>query len=97
MISGIFVLDLKGKILISRQYRGDIAAGIPEKFISLLQEAQDQTSCSAATYQSPSATTGLDPCVSPPILTHSGYHYLYIRHADIYCKCFPSLSLYDAL
>ena len=89
MISGIYILDLKGKILISRQYRADISSSlIAEKFITLLQESQE---LSTNTTASSSATTvthssRLDPTFSPPILSYGGYHYLYIRHADIYCR-----------
>jgi AP-1 complex subunit mu len=91
MISGLYILDLKGKILISRQYRGDIAPHIPEKFILLLQDAQEKASAFASV-PTTSNSNYLDPAFCPPILSHSGYHYLYIRHADIYCKFYSITS-----
>jgi AP-1 complex subunit mu len=39
--SAIYILDLKGKVIISRNYRGDIPSNAVEKFITLLQDAED--------------------------------------------------------
>ncbi|CAK9302686.1 unnamed protein product [Gordionus sp. m RMFG-2023] len=39
--SAIFILDLKGKVLISRNYRGDINLNIIEKFMPLLSEMEE--------------------------------------------------------
>lgn len=39
--SAIFILDLKGKVLISRNYRGDIPMSAVEKFMPLLLEAEE--------------------------------------------------------
>ena len=39
--SAVYVLDLKGKVIISRNYRGDIPPNAVEKFMTLLQEAED--------------------------------------------------------
>ncbi|EPZ30782.1 Clathrin adaptor, mu subunit domain-containing protein [Rozella allomycis CSF55] len=39
--SSIYVLDLKGKPIICRDYRGDIPANAVDKFIALLQEYDD--------------------------------------------------------
>ena len=39
--SAIIVTDLKGKVLISRNYRGDIPMNSVEKFSSLIQNAED--------------------------------------------------------
>ncbi|KTW32620.1 uncharacterized protein T551_00105 [Pneumocystis jirovecii RU7] len=41
MASAIYFLDLKGKILISRDYRGDIPVTYVEKFLSLISESDD--------------------------------------------------------
>ncbi|KAG2236736.1 hypothetical protein INT48_000734 [Thamnidium elegans] len=43
MASAIFILDLKGKVLISRNYRGDIPMSAVEKFMPLISEAEDET------------------------------------------------------
>ncbi|VDN50244.1 unnamed protein product [Dracunculus medinensis] len=40
--SAIFVLDLKGKVIISRNYRGDIDMGIIDKFMPLLMECEEE-------------------------------------------------------
>lgn len=41
MASSIYFLDLKGKILISRDYRGDIPSIYVERFLSLISESDD--------------------------------------------------------
>jgi AP-1 complex subunit mu len=40
--SAIFVLDQKGKILISRNYRGDVPMSVASRFISKILE-EDET------------------------------------------------------
>uniref|UniRef100_A0A0N5BAC6 MHD domain-containing protein n=1 Tax=Strongyloides papillosus TaxID=174720 RepID=A0A0N5BAC6_STREA len=40
--SAIFILDLKGKVMISRNYRGDISMGIIEKFVPLLIDMEEE-------------------------------------------------------
>jgi len=37
--SAVFIMDLKGKILISRNYRGDIPMSVSEKFTKHLYAA----------------------------------------------------------
>ena len=37
--SAVFVLDIKGRVLISRDYRGDVPMTAPERFIRLLNDA----------------------------------------------------------
>lgn len=42
--SAVFIMDLKGKILISRNYRGDIPMSVSEKFtkhLSVEREARE--------------------------------------------------------
>lgn len=39
--SALFVLDLKGRIILSRDYRGDVPARNVEKFISKVNELED--------------------------------------------------------
>lgn len=65
VVSAIFILDSRGKVLISRNYRGDIPMFVADRFITLLQDAEDGQSVT-------------------PILQDGGYHYLYIRHSNIY-------------
>lgn len=38
MIFQIFLLDVKGKVLVSRNYRGDIDSSVIDKFMNLLLE-----------------------------------------------------------
>ncbi|TPX71423.1 hypothetical protein SpCBS45565_g01076 [Spizellomyces sp. 'palustris'] len=40
--SALFILDLKGKVLISRNYRGDIPMSAVEKFMPLILEAEEE-------------------------------------------------------
>lgn len=42
--SAIFILDLKGKVLISRNYRGDIPSTAVEKFMTLVLEREEDES-----------------------------------------------------
>ncbi|KAK9719246.1 AP-1 adaptor complex mu subunit Apm1 [Basidiobolus ranarum] len=42
MASAVFILDLKGKVLISRNYRGDIPMTAVEKFMPLLLETEEE-------------------------------------------------------
>ena len=42
VLSGIYILDMKGKTLISRNYRGDIENSVLDKFIGLVMENEDE-------------------------------------------------------
>jgi AP-1 complex subunit mu len=44
MASALFFLDLKGKTLLARNYRGDIPMSAVEKFPVLLSEAEEDSS-----------------------------------------------------
>ncbi|UJR14561.1 hypothetical protein I4U23_001557 [Adineta vaga] len=44
--SAIYILDMKGKVIISRNYRGDIEMNIIEKFMQLLLEKEDESQLS---------------------------------------------------
>jgi AP-1 complex subunit mu len=45
--SAIYFLDLKGKVLLQRNYRGDIPEEAAERFMNLLNESDEEqrTSC----------------------------------------------------
>jgi AP-1 complex subunit mu len=43
MASAVFILDLKGKVLISRNYRGDIPMSAVEKFMPLVLETEEES------------------------------------------------------
>lgn len=50
--SAIYILDLKGKVLISRNYRGNIDLNIIEKFMPILGEREDEAClCPILRYQ----------------------------------------------
>ncbi|KAK0426748.1 hypothetical protein QR680_009878 [Steinernema hermaphroditum] len=40
--SAIFILDLKGKVIIARNYRGDVDMSVIEKFIPVLMEMEEE-------------------------------------------------------
>ena len=42
VLSGIYILDMKGKVLISRNYRGDIENNVIEKFIGLVMDKEEE-------------------------------------------------------
>ncbi len=42
VLSAIYILDAKGKVLISRNYRGDVENGVIEKFFGLATEREDE-------------------------------------------------------
>lgn len=42
VVSAIYILDLKGKVLISRNYRGNIDLNVIEKFMPILGEREDE-------------------------------------------------------
>ena len=44
--SAIYILDTKGKVLISRNYRGDIEMNVIERFMQLLLEKEDESQLS---------------------------------------------------
>ena len=43
--SAIYVLDAKGKVLISRNYRGDMDLSVIDKFMPLLMEKEEEGVC----------------------------------------------------
>lgn len=46
MASAIFFLDIKGKTLLSRNYRGDIPMSAVERFMPIISEAEEDGSAS---------------------------------------------------
>ena len=42
VLSGIYILDMKGKVLISRNYRGDIENSAIDKFFGLVMDKEDE-------------------------------------------------------
>ena len=91
VLSSLFFLDLKGKILISRDYRGDISASHAEEFIELLSEreiALEMTTAAGGDNAGNGATSTTSSVnnVQPPIFHKNGISYCYIKYNNLYCK-----------
>ena len=43
-ISAVFALDLKGKVIIARDYRGDVALSCTERFTQHLADVENEVS-----------------------------------------------------
>lgn len=82
VLSSLFFLDLKGKILISRDYRGDISPKYAEEFIELLSEREIaiemEENCEGQVKMGNNA--------QPPIFHRDGINYCYIKHNNLYRK-----------
>ena len=91
VLSSLFFLDLKGKILISRDYRGDISASHAEEFIELLSEREIAlemiTAAGGDNAGSGAASTSSSVNnFQPPIFHKNGISYCYIKYNNLYCK-----------
>lgn len=42
VLSAIYILDMKGKVLINRNYRGDIESNVIDKFLGLVTDSDDE-------------------------------------------------------
>ena len=69
--SAVFIMDLKGKILISRNYRGDIPMSVSEKFTKHLYGTTKQSNATTPLRRGSAAAglRGLQPCVPCDVLT----------------------------
>lgn len=61
MASAVFFLDLKGKTLLARNYRGDIPMSAVEKFPILLSEAEEESSAVPPCFSHEGINVGLVP------------------------------------
>ena len=91
VLSSLFFLDLKGKILISRDYRGDISASHAEEFIELLCEREIalemlETGGNDTNPNGPNTTSNSVNNIQPPIFHKNGISYCYIKYNNLYCK-----------
>lgn len=68
--SAVFILDLKGKVLISRNYRGDVSMSCIEKFMPLIMEAEEDDQV-----PTPIISTG-----------DGSIHFCYVKHNNLYCE-----------
>lgn len=90
VLSCLFFLDLKGKILISRDYRGDISASHAEEFIEILYDREINLEMNGNEggigNSNGSSTANLVSNVQPPIFHKNGISYCYIKYNNLYCK-----------
>jgi hypothetical protein len=66
MASAIFFLDLKGKTLLARNYRGDIPMSAVDKFMPLLLDAEEENAVPppCISHEGVNVTTSLLPFAS---------------------------------
>jgi hypothetical protein len=99
VFSSLYILDLKGKLIISRDYRGDVPHRIYEKFVPLVleQDVVDVIQGDGMTLLHTSAVNGLDQLhltdtmdeiseIKAPIFWHEGIGYVYVKVNNLYCK-----------
>ena len=78
VLSCLYFLDLKGKVLICRDYRGDIDPKHADDFMDLLLERE----LSVTAEDSELSVER----VQPPIFTHNGVTYCYVKYNNLYRK-----------
>ena len=97
VLSSLYFLDLKGKVLISRDYRGDISSSHAEEFIELLSEREIELEMATAAGGDGSSGNGLGGTSStvnnihPPIFHKNGISYCYIKYNNLYCKTLSAI------
>lgn len=69
MASQIHFLDIRGKLLLSRDYKGDIPTSTIEKFPLLLLDLENEEG---------------DDSNYRPVINHQGINYVYISHNNLY-------------
>lgn len=50
MISAVFILDVKGRIIVSRDYRGDISPKCAERFMTKINELEGDSKLTPIIY-----------------------------------------------
>lgn len=50
MISALFILDLKGRVIINRDYRGDVSSKCVERFMNKLNELEGDSKLAPIIY-----------------------------------------------
>lgn len=98
VLSSLFFLDLKGKILISRDYRGDISPSHAEEFIELLSEREismemgENGDGMGVIPSGASSSAGSVSNVQPPIFHKNGISYCYTKYNNLYSKLTRKVS-----
>ncbi len=72
--SSLHFIDLKGKLLLSRDYRGDIPLTHAESFLTILNSK----------YVNSDDKDKFELMTAPPVISKKGIHYIYIKHKNIY-------------
>ncbi len=70
VLSAIYILDAKGKVLISRNYRGDIESSAIDRFIGLVADREDEGV--------------LTPLLRTPGDADGGVSFAYIKHNNLF-------------
>ena len=97
--SALFILDLKGRVILSRDYRGDVPAKSVEHFISRVNELEEtgeapgQASMQLRTIQLFCLPTQLQRHYLKgyraagkltPVIFHDGISYTYVQYSNLY-------------
>lgn len=69
-LNAIYLLDHKGKPLISRCYKGPLPYKVIDKFISLLKSTEEKLQCA--------------PPILTFQTSDFGVYYLYVKHGNIF-------------
>ena len=103
VLSALYFLDRKGRVLISRDYRGDIPADSAETFMELLTEYRmkrqaeqsqlsgfDDDDC-AGNFGATDVTAGLT--APPPVLVKNGIGFCFVEYNNLFGKqCIMSFA-----
>jgi AP-1 complex subunit mu len=98
-VSALFVLDLKGRVLLSRDYRGDVSLKVAEKFIIRLNELEEAGKvrpwvvsvvckhCSRGSCTARAAPSRVPTAAAhlqvTPVFFDDGVSYSYITHSNL--------------
>jgi AP-1 complex subunit mu len=77
-VSAVFILDARGRVLIYRDYRGDVTPRHAERFMARLAEAQQGGIDGGG---DPSSAAARSP---PPVLHDDGVSYVHLPHSDVH-------------
>jgi AP-1 complex subunit mu len=91
--SALFILDLKGHVILFRDYRGDVPIKYAERFITKLSELEEAGKVRApvpaccwatGTVATPPCLTVSRACQVTPIISDDGVSYLYVQYSNLY-------------
>jgi len=96
VLSALYFLDLKGRVLISRDYRGDVPSDCAETFMELLVEHHTQRQAEQSQFSgfdlddlggnlgTKDSTSGLT--APPPVLLKNGIGFCFVQYNNLYGK-----------